>query len=338
MCAPLADVLAVRDFLPEHLDIAAGFGFVVSPRAKRVVPLLRRQAGEQVADPPHVVGRRAGDKVRLPPRAVIVEQDTIGGDAVDERLAGKSFQIVAGAAEEGPRGFSERAPEILTAWRAWIETVPVACESLGRMLQLPDAPFLPEAIRGRSFVLVEVALLGSGSDGAALVQPLRDLGPEMDTLALMPPSELSVVNMDPDFPLPYAGEGILLTDLPVDSIDGLVEAFIGSPLLHLEARQLGGAAAKRSPEHGVLDAIDEPFVLFTFGLTPDAEARAAVDRQVEHLLGTIAPWDSGRRYLNFAESKMDPRSIFPAESYDRLLAARRRYDPTGLFVANHSVE
>ena len=88
----------------------------------------------------------------------------------------------------------------------------------------------------------------------------------------------------------------------------------------------------------MLDAIDQPFVLFTFGLTPDAEARAAVDRRVEHVLATIAPWDSGRRYLNFAESKMDPRSIFPAEGYDRLLAARRRYDPTCVFVPNHAVE
>jgi FAD/FMN-containing dehydrogenase len=232
----------------------------------------------------------------------------------------------------------ERAVEILKAWRAWIETVPVACVSLGRMLQLPEAPFLPDAIRGRSFVLVEVAFLGSANDGAALVRPLRDLRPEMDTLMLMPPSELSVVNMDPDAPLPYSGEGVLLTDVPPDSIEGIVETFVGSPLLHLEVRHLGGAAATRSPDHGVLDAIDQPFVLFTFGLTPDAETRTAVDRQVEHVLGVISPWDSGRRYLNFAESKVDPRSIFPAESYDRLVAARRRYDPMGMFVANHSVE
>ena len=108
----------------------------------------------------------------------------------------------------------ERAAEILKAWRDWIETVPEACESLGRMLQLPDVPFLPEAVRGRSFVLVEAAFIGNASDGAALLQPLRDLGPEMDTIAMMPASELSVVNMDPDDPLPYSGEGILLTDLP----------------------------------------------------------------------------------------------------------------------------
>lgn len=231
----------------------------------------------------------------------------------------------------------ERATEILNAWREWIETVPDACESLGRMLQLPDVPFLPEHVRGRSFVLVETAIIGTASDGAALVQPLRDLGPEIDTVTMMPTSELSVVNMDPDAPLPYTGDGILLTDLPPSAIDRMVELFVGSPLLHVEVRHLGGAAAIRSPDHGVLDAIDQPFVAFTFGLTPDADTYAAVDRHARLLLGALGPWDSGRRYLNFAESHVDPRSIFPVESYDRLKRAKARYDPTDMFLANHPI-
>ena len=140
----------------------------------------------------------------------------------------------------------ERASEVLRAWREWIETVPEACESLGRMLQLPDVPFLPENVRGRSFVLVEVAITGSAEAAAALVRPLRDLGPEIDTVATMPPSELSVVHMDPEDALPYSGEGILMTDLPPAAIDGMVDTFVGSPLLHVEVRHLGGAAARRS--------------------------------------------------------------------------------------------
>jgi hypothetical protein len=231
----------------------------------------------------------------------------------------------------------ERAAEVLGAWRAWIDTVPESCESLGRMLQLPDVPFLPENVRGRSFVLVEAAIIGDPDAAAALVQPLRDLGPEIDTIATMPASELSVVNMDPEDRLPIKGEGILLDDLPAAAIDGIVEAFVGSPLLHVEVRHLGGAAARRSPDHGVLDAIDQPFICFTFGLGFDPAALEAVDRQVKRLLGGLGPWDSGRRYLNFAESAMDPRSIYPPEGYDRLVRAKARYDPSGLFVANHPV-
>jgi FAD/FMN-containing dehydrogenase len=230
-----------------------------------------------------------------------------------------------------------RAAEILHAWRRWIETVPDACESLGRLLQLPDAPFLPEHLRGRAFVLVEAAFLGDATDGDALIGPLRELGPEFDTVGIMPAGQLSLVHMDPADPLPYSGEGILLTDLTSDAVERIVEAFVGSPLLHVEVRHLGGAAGIRAPEHGVLDAIDQPFVCFTFGLTFDADTLAAVDRQVKVLLGALGPWDSGRRYLNFAESRVDPRSIFPPEGFDRLLRARARYDPTGVFRANHPV-
>jgi FAD/FMN-containing dehydrogenase len=231
----------------------------------------------------------------------------------------------------------ERAAEILMAWRRWVDTVPVECESFGRMLQLPDLPFLPEQVRGRSFVMVEAAYLGSASDAATLLQPLRDLGPEMDTIAPMPTRELSLVNMDPDFPLPYAGEGLLLTDLPDTAIASVIEAFVGSPLLHVEVRHLGGAAAQHAPEHGVLDAIDQPFLAFTFGLAPDGDAHAATDRQIGVIRAALAPWDSGRRYLNFAESATDPRSIFPPETYDRFIRAKASYDPTGTFLANHPI-
>jgi FAD/FMN-containing dehydrogenase len=231
----------------------------------------------------------------------------------------------------------ERAAEILRAWREWVETVPEECESIGRMVQLPDAPFLPDHLRGRSFVLVEPAFIGSESDGAALVQPFRDLDPELDTVATMPTSDLSLVNMDPDFPLPYAGDGILLDDLPPAAIDTMVETFVGSPLLHVEVRHLGGALRSGSPDHGCAAAIDQPFVLFTFGFAADAETKAAVLHHVERLIGGLAPWDSGRRYLNFAESRVDPRSFFDEESYGRLREIRSRHDPRGIFVANHFI-
>ena len=54
------------------------------------------------------------------------------------------------------------------------------------------------------------------------------------------------------------------------------------------------------------------------------------------MLEALEPWDSGRRYLNFAESRMDPRSIFPPETFERFERAKARYDPTGMFRANHS--
>ncbi|HJU48095.1 MAG TPA: FAD-binding oxidoreductase [Gaiellaceae bacterium] len=231
----------------------------------------------------------------------------------------------------------ERAAEILRAWRGWIETVPEECHSIGRLLQLPEAPFLPPHLSGRSFVLVEVAFVGDEADGAALVRPLRDLGPELDTAGMLPANRLSEVNMDPDFPLPYHGDGTLLRDVTPATIDELVASFVGSPLLHAEMRHLGGAAAAGSAAHGVLDAIEQPFIFFVFGLAVEPELSRAVERQIDVVFEALAPWNSGRRYLNFAERPCDPRTIFPDATYERLCEVKHRYDPGGMFLANHPV-
>jgi hypothetical protein len=230
----------------------------------------------------------------------------------------------------------ERATEILTAWRAWVDTAPDECESIGRMLQLPDLPFLPDHLRGRSFVLVEPAFIGSERDGEELVRPFRDLQPEFDTVALMPTSDLSIVNMDPEAPVPVSGDGMLLAELPLAAIEAIVETFVGSPLLHVELRHLGGAVRSDSPDHGSAGTVDEPFILFAFGLAVDPPTKVTVDEHVELLHAMLAPWDSGRRYLNFTESPADPRSVF-GESFDRLREIRARHDPSELFVANHRI-
>jgi FAD/FMN-containing dehydrogenase len=231
----------------------------------------------------------------------------------------------------------ERAREILNTWRTWVDTVPQECESIGRLLQLPDAPFLPDHLRGRSFALVEVAFLGSESVGEALMRPFRDLEPELDNVTMMPARDLSLVNMDPDFPLPYAGDGILLDEYPPAATDALVESFVGSPLLHAEVRHLGGALRDGSPDHGCLDTIDEPFLFFTFGFAGDPAMHAAVEHHVELVLSGLEPWNSGRRYLNFTESRADPKTMFSEASWDRLQQVKATYDPGALFLANHSI-
>jgi hypothetical protein len=154
---------------------------------------------------------------------------------------------------------------------------------------------------------------------------------------MMPARDLSLVNMDPDFPLPYAGDGILLTDYSPAATDVLVESFVGSPLLHVEVRHLGGALCVGSSDHGCLDTIDQPFVLFTFGIAGDAETKVAVDHHVDLLLERLEPWNSGRRYLNFTESQADPRTIFPETSWQRLQQTKAIFDPDEMFLANHCI-
>lgn len=119
---------------------------------------------------------------------------------------------------------AERAAEILHAWREWVETVPDEVTSVGRLMQFRPIPDVPDALRGRSFVLVEAAYLGSESNGAEILRPLRELGPELDTMAMIPAAALSSVHMDPPEPVPGVGDGTMLAELPPQAVDALVAA------------------------------------------------------------------------------------------------------------------
>ena len=73
----------------------------------------------------------------------------------------------------------------------------------------------------------------------------------------------------------------------------------------------------------------------TAGPEPAVEAaRPALDAIWERL----APHVSGA-YANFLSSATaeDVAAIYPAETYERLAAIKRQYDPGNLFARNHNI-
>ena len=234
----------------------------------------------------------------------------------------------------------ERAGEVLHTWRELVAAAPDELTSLGRLLQFPPTPEIPEPFRGRAFVLVEAAYCGPEADGAALLQPLRGLRPEMDTLATIPVDRLSELHMDPPQPVPFAGDGMLLSELPAGAVDALVDiagAGSGSPLLSVEVRHLGGALANASASSGALSSIDAGFVLYAVGAAMDAEMKAAVQAYAANVQDALAAWSAGRSYMNFAERRADPGDLFDAGTYERLRRVKAEYDPDEVIRGNHSI-
>src|SRR6516162_7633819 len=116
----------------------------------------------------------------------------------------------------------QRTAEVLHAWREWTATAPDDVTSIAHIVRLPPLPELPEALQGRAFAIVEAAYLGDAGSGAELILPLRRLGPELDTFAMIPASALGQLNMDPTDPMPAKGDGAFLADFPAAAIDALV--------------------------------------------------------------------------------------------------------------------
>ena len=233
----------------------------------------------------------------------------------------------------------ERADEVLHAWHEWLAGVPEEATSIGRLLQFPPVPQVPEPMRGNSFAVVEAVFLGAEADGIELLRPLRELGPAIDTFAMTPPSGLGGLHMDPPHPVPFVSGHRLLADEPPGLIDALLAAAgpgSGSPLLSVELRHLGGALARSAPGHGAIASLAGEYLLFAVGSAMDDDAAAAMRAHVEVLDAAVAPYAAGL-FANFTETRGDGSRFFAAETYERLRAVKAAVDPAGLFQATFEI-
>ncbi|MGP3921485.1 BBE domain-containing protein [Nonomuraea sp. 10N515B] len=231
----------------------------------------------------------------------------------------------------------ERAGEVLHAWNTWQATAPEEITSSARILHLPEpAPPLP----GRSVVNIDAAVLGDQSFGEQVLAPLRALAPGLDTFAMVPPAALSRLHLDPEQPVPVISDHRLFGELPPAGIDALVQTAgpgSGSRLVTVELRQLGAALARPAPGAGALTSIDATFALIAGGIADRPETGAAVAEDLERLTGAMRPWDTGRRYLNFAEGPAETSALFPPETYQRLRRVKAQADPGDVIRSNHPI-
>jgi hypothetical protein len=233
-----------------------------------------------------------------------------------------------------------RAEEILDAYRAWTATVPDEVTSLCRILQVPDLPVVPGHLRGRAFVAFEAAIEGHLGYRHDIVEPLRALGPELDTFTTMPPAALVEVHNDPKHPVPGMSGHRLLATVGDGAIDTLIELAgpgSGSPLLSVELRQLGGALARPQDTHGALAALAGDFSLFAVGMVTGAEAAMEIDAALSELIDALSPWDAGVAYPNFTDASDHPRRFFDSPTLAQLRAIKASVDPDGVILANHPI-
>jgi UDP-N-acetylenolpyruvoylglucosamine reductase len=233
----------------------------------------------------------------------------------------------------------ERAEEVLQAWLRWTASAPDEVTSVGRLLQFPPLEEVPEPVRGKSFAVIEAVVLGEKRQGDALLAPLRELGPLMDTFATVPPAGIAELHMDPREPMPYSTAHDLLGELPPQAISDLVAAVgpgSGSGLISVELRQTGGALARAQEHHGAVSTLPGGFAAFAVGAAMDPASAAQTAADLDRFKAATRPHVAGQ-YLNFTEQHTDGESFFAPDVAARLLAVKDAYDPERLFQANHEI-
>jgi hypothetical protein len=235
----------------------------------------------------------------------------------------------------------EQASQVLTRYVEWAETAPDTVSTSARLLQVPPLPDIPEAFRGRQLVVIDGAVLGTADEADEILAPLREIEPELDTFAPVPPFALTRIHMDPEPPTPSVGDGVMLDALDAQAIARLLEVAgpgTASPLLMVELRQLGGALRQRRPGAGALGALDGSYALFAVGVPFGPGAAEAIEGRIEAVKDALSSWSGGKPYLNFAEKRVAIGDALGNDAFSRLSRIKASVDPEGVFRSAHRFE
>ena len=228
------------------------------------------------------------------------------------------------------------APEAATVLQGWADYLRTAPEELTSVAAVAN----PSA--GGPEAPVEIHVTFDSDDpqlAAQAIAPIRRLGTvTCDDIALQTYADTLA-----DGAAPPPGIRFLTRSAFVDKesvpkvIQILAEIRASERSPFITVRSVGGAVS-RVPDDATAYAHRQAELMFVTATAGPEAAVEAARPALEAIWETLAPHVNGA-YANFLASatEEDVAAIYPTQTYQRLVAVKRQYDPGNLFARNHNI-
>jgi FAD/FMN-containing dehydrogenase len=239
---------------------------------------------------------------------------------------------------------AEDAPQVLAAWRDYMENAADEVSAIGALWSVPRDHGFPGELEGRSVVITEAVYAGPVEEGERIMQPLRELAtPLLDLSGRWQYTDLQS-GFDSFFAkgLRYYFKSHYVDHLSDELIGELcaIGAARPSDLSIVALWHQGGSTSRVGAHDTPLVRRDAPYLMSFDGAWTDpaedernvAWARAGWAAMKRH--------SSGGMYLNFAGLGEEKEELVRAgygDNYSRLAALKAVYDPTNLFRMNNNI-
>ena len=236
----------------------------------------------------------------------------------------------------------EEAPQVLRFYRDWIADCPEDLMTIVVQRRAPALPIIPADLVGRHVIAVVACHVGAVDDAERVIRPLKAFGRPMLDLCQPKPYLDQQSMFDPSFPHGwwYYVRACDIAELTGDVIDIVAEhgRRIVSPISSIALWQMGGAVARVGENE---TAFNGRTTGFTFNINGNSQTAAGFDAEREWARAywsALAPHHAGV-YVNFLMNEGDQRvrEAYGPAKYDRLVAVKRRYDPTNVFRLNQNI-
>ena len=213
------------------------------------------------------------------------------------------------------------------------------------LVSAPPAPFVPEALQFHPVVALAACYVGAVKDGASAVRALREFGaPAVDTFGVQNYVDIQQW-FDNSVPhgLHYHCRSEWLKPLDGEAIAALAEAGgrSPSPMSQVLVRHMGGATADVRPEATAFRFRSAAHMLTVAAVWEPSDAQPERHRDwCRSAWSALRPATAGGGYVNHLtdEGEDRTREAYGAQTWERLVAVKRRYDPANLFRMNQNVK
>ena len=236
----------------------------------------------------------------------------------------------------------EDAPEVLRAYRAFIESAPDEVSVWVVMRKAPPLPFLPEEWHGREVLVLAAFYAGSVEDGEAALRPVREIGqPIADVVG-----PHRYVDWQQAFdPLLTPGARNYWKSHDFDELsDEMLEivlervARLPSPECEIFIGAMGGAMGRVAPDATAYPNRGTRYIMNVHTRWGDARNDTPCVAWARELFDATAPHATGSVYVNFMpEDETDRISAAYGPNYLRLAELKGRWDPDNRFRRNQNI-
>jgi len=220
------------------------------------------------------------------------------------------------------------------------EAAPEELSLIANVLLAPPLPFVPAELVGSPLLLVQLVHAGPLDEGERVVAPLRALAtPVADFVRAVPYVDMVPVEAQ-DAPPRSVVRTFFSDALDEAAADELLHRLRSSTaqVAAAQIRVLGGAAARVPVEATAFPHRRRPLMVNVAAVYGSAEEDAAHRAWAEDAASALRQGEDSA-YVNFLgdEGEARVRAAYPGLTWNRLVRAKRRYDPQNVFRLNQNV-
>lgn len=231
-------------------------------------------------------------------------------------------------------------PGVIHGFLAEADAAPEELSTILNVMSAPPLPFIPAEYHGQIVLLALMLYAGEAEAGARALAPFRALAtPIADMVRPIRYPEMYLPEEGGYHPV-IASRSFFIDSLGLDTAEGLIARLRASTaqMAVAQIRVLGGAMARVPADATAFAHRDRRMLVNLVAMFQRPDERADHEAWVGAFAAELRQGEGGA-YVNFLGDEGEARihEAYPGPTWDRLVAVKRRYDPTNLFRLNQNI-